>query len=173
MLRRTIFALSASIIIGAAAVVPHAALAQLPGPPPGPPPVGPGLGGPPPGPPPGGLGPGGPLGRAGPPPGSLPGRGGPSALPREAGPPSRAGLAGSLGHGTPRSDYRVGTAGYGSGGGYSGHGYDRRYGRWAGYGAAYTAGAAAGYGYGNSGYDSYGCYRTYSSRRHSYVTVCD
>ena len=45
MLRRMIFALSASSIIGAAAVVPHAALAQLPGPPPGPPPFVPGLGG--------------------------------------------------------------------------------------------------------------------------------
>jgi hypothetical protein len=32
----------------------------------------------------------------------------------------------------------------------------------------------AGYGYGNSySYDSNGCYRTYSSRRHGYVVVCN
>jgi hypothetical protein len=43
MLRKSILALSASAIIGAATVVPYATLAQLPGPPPSP------LAGPPPG----------------------------------------------------------------------------------------------------------------------------
>lgn len=162
MLRKSILALSASAIIGAATVVPYAALAQLPGPPPGPPagppPGGPGLGGLPPGRP-GGPGLGGPpgaLGHAGPPPGGLPSRGGPPALPRDGGRVRAA-------------------AGYSSGRGYSGYGYGRQYGRWAGHAAAYTAGAAAaGYGYGNSySYDSNGCYRTYSSRRHRYVVVCN
>jgi hypothetical protein len=130
MLRKSILALSASAIIGAATVVPYAALAQLPGPPPGP--------------------------LAGPPPGGLPGRGGPPALPRDSGRVRAA-------------------AGYSSGRGYSGYGYGRQYGRWAGYAAVYTAGAAAaGYDYGNSySYDSNGCYRTYSSRRHRYVVVCN
>jgi hypothetical protein len=195
---KTCLVLSASAIVGVAAVLPYAALAQLPPPPPGPPPGPPALGGPPPGPPPGGpglagpapgplpggLAPGGPLGQAGlPPPGGPPSRGAPPALPREAGPPGRAELASSVGHAAPRSDYRhVGAAEYGSARAYSGYrsgsdysGYGYRYGRWAGYAAAYGAGAAAGYGYGNSEYShgNYGCYRTYSSRRQRYVTVCE
>ena len=46
MSTKALLTLSASVLLGAAAFAPSAALAQLPGPPPGPPPM---LAGPPPG----------------------------------------------------------------------------------------------------------------------------
>jgi hypothetical protein len=39
MLKKTLLTLSASVLLGTAVIIPNAALAQLPGPPPGPPPA--------------------------------------------------------------------------------------------------------------------------------------
>ncbi|MBV8919663.1 hypothetical protein [Bradyrhizobium sp.] len=183
MSTKTLLTLSATALLGVAVFAPSAALAQLPGPPPGPPPMlagpPPGLAGPPPGhgaggPPPG-LGARGPL--AGPVTG-LPPRG-------PAGAPSR-----DIAGGAPRLDTAAGLRGLDRGGqanfrgveartanyganGYNSNSYARdgsgqgyRYGRYA---------AAAAYAYGRSYASSDdGCYYVTAYRRYGYrrVLVC-
>jgi hypothetical protein len=178
MFRRTLVTASVSAVLGMAAMMPTAALAQF-GPPPGPPP---GLAGPPPGiggPPPGlgGLPPGlaGPR-LAGPP----PGLGGPN------GGPPRAGLGGPRAGGDgPRFSRLDGTAaGRGlegrsalaarsSAGGYGRYGYSRSgygYGR----GRYWARGVYAAYGSSYASSDD-GCYYISAYRRGAYrsVLVCD
>jgi hypothetical protein len=174
MSTKALLILSASVLLGAAAFAPSAALAQLPGPPPGPPPM---LAGPPPGlagPPPG-LGARGPL--AGPVTG-LPSRGPAGAPPRD--------IAG----GASRLDGAAGLRGLDRGGqanfrgvearaaNYSANSYTRNSYASDGYGRGYRYGAyaaAAAYAYGRSYASSDdGCYyvsayRRYGTRR---VLVC-
>ena len=160
--------LSASVLLGTAAFAPSAALAQLPGPPPGPPAM---LAGPP-----SVLGAGGPL--AGPVAG-LPPRGPAGAPPRD--------VAG----GAPRLDGAAGLHGLDRGGqanfrgvearaaAYSASSYARSY---ASYGYGYGHGyrywpyaAAAAYAYGRSYASSDdGCYYVSPYRRYGYrrVLVC-
>ena len=165
MSTKALLTLSASVLLSAAAFSPSAALAQLPGPPPGPPPM---LAGPPPG-----------LGAGGPPPGLAggPPLGGPPAglaagLPPRGPAGGAAGLRGlDRGHANFRgvearaANYSANSYArnsYASDG--FGHGY--RYGRYA---------AAAAYAYGGSYASSDdGCtyvstYRRYGTRR---VLVC-
>ena len=167
MFQKAFLILSASAIIGAGVVAPTATLAQFPGPPPLPGPVGPppGLGGPPPQ-----------LGLGGPP--RPPGPGG--TAPRPLGAPSDvARVGGPSGfHGVDRAIQGSGrhfqgrTASY-TGGGMSGYGYDR--GGWARRSGRYGAQV-----YGSSGYsdgsDSYahadGCYYAYSQYAGRRVLVC-
>ena len=183
MFRKTLLTASVSAVLGMAAMMPTAALAQF-GPPPGPPP---GLGGPPPG-----LG-GPPPGLGGPPPGiggPPPGLGGPSSgpphaglggLPRPGGDAPRfsggrgfegrsAALhAGSSAYGYARSGYSRSGYGYGS----YGSGYRNRY--WA-YAAGAATGAAAASSYDLSyGSSDDGCYYTSTYRRGAYrrVLVCN
>jgi hypothetical protein len=145
MLRKTLLAVSASAMLGAAVSAPSATLAFPLGPPPmpglgGPPPM-PGLGGPP------HLGPGGPphIGAGGPP---RLGPGGPR--PPAAGYAARSGAAGAAGRA-------------GSSYAYSGSGSHGRYGQGRGRYGVYV--------YGDSGSSSDDCYYTYSRGRR--VLVCD
>ena len=182
MFRKALLTASMSAVLGMAAMMPTAALAQF-GPPPGPPP---GLGGPPPGlggPPPGLGGP--PPGIGGPPSGFRgPGVGLPHA---ELGGSARLGAnaprfsggrgfegrsaalrAGSSSYGNARSGYSRSGYGYGS----YGSGYRNRY--WA-YAAGAATGAAAASSYGSSyGSSDDGCYYTSTYRRGAYrrVLVC-
>ena len=180
MSTKALLTLSASVLLSAAAFSPSAALAQLPGPPPGPPPM---LAGPPPG-----LGAGGPApGLAGGPPlggppaglaAGLPPRGPARVPPRDiaGGAPRLDGAAGlrGLDHGG-QANFRgveARTANYGANSytrnsyasdGY-GHGY--RYGRYA---------AAAAYAYGRSYASSDdGCTYVSAYRRYGYrrILVC-
>ena len=187
MLRKTLLIASVSALLGTAAMMPTAALAQF-GPPPGPPP---GLGGPPPGlggPPPGLGGP--PPGIGGPPPGiggHPPGLGGPSGSPPHAGlggprPGGDAarfsggrgfeGRSAALRGGSSAYGYaRSGSSGSGNGGSY-GSRYNDRY--WA-YAAGAATGAAAASSYSSSyGSSDDGCYYTSTYRRGAYrrVLVC-
>ena len=171
MFEKAFLILSASAIIGTGVVAPTAALAQFPGPPPLPGPVGPppGLGGSPPG-----------LG--GPPPqlglGGLPRPPGPGGTaPRPPGASSGfARLGGPSGfHGVDRAiqgsgrDFQGRTAGYteGRSGGYDRGGWARRWGRYGAYvyGNGYTDGS-----------DSYasadGCYYVYNRYARRRVLVC-
>jgi hypothetical protein len=187
MFQKAFLILSASAILGAGVVAPTATLAQFPGPPPLPGPVGPpsGLGGPPPGlsgPPPGhgGLPPQ--LGLGGPP--RPPGPGG--TAPRPLGAPSDfARVGGPSGfHGVDRAiqgggrHFQGRTAGYE--GGSRGYGYDR--GGWARQWGRYGAHVYGSYGDGSDSYgysdgsDSYayadGCYYVYSQYAGRRVRVC-
>jgi hypothetical protein len=180
MFQKAFLILSASAIIGAGVLAPTATLAQFPGPPPLPGPVGPppGLGGPPPGlggPPPQ-------LGLGGPP------RLGPGGTaPRPLGAPSDfARVGGPSGfHGVDRAIQGSGrqlqgrTAGY-TGGGSSGYGYDRggwarRWGRYGAqvYGSSGYSDGSDSYGYsdGSNGYGD-GCYYAYSQYAGRRVQVC-
>src|SRR5271166_6247002 len=163
MFQKAFLILSASAIIGAGVVAPTATLAQFPGPPPLPGPVGPppGLGGPPPGlggPPPQ-------LGLGGPPRPLGPG----ATAPRPLGAPSDfARVGGPSGfHGVDRAIQGSGrhfqgrTAGY-TEGGSSGYGDDR--GGWARRWGRYGAHVYGSYGYSDgSGSDNGdGCYYVYS-----------
>ena len=184
MSMKTLHTLSASVLLGAAIVAPSAALAQLPGPPPAPPPMlagpPPGLaGGPPPGlvggPPPGFAG-GPPLG--GPPTGpvtGLPPRGPAGRPPRDlAGGPPRLDGAGGL-HGLDRGGQANFRGVEGRAAAYSTNSYTRNsyagygYGHGYGYGYRYWpyAAAAAAYAYGGSYASSDdGCYYVSTSRRY-------
>lgn len=163
ILRKTLFVLTASAVVGVAAIVSDAALAF------GPPPPPPGLAGPPPGL--GGLprlGLGGPprLSAGGPP---HAGPGGPRALSNLGGSPGLRsgghGLQGDL-QGRSASNAYSRSAGnsYGRSAGYN---YGRNGGRNRYYGV-YVNGS---YGSSNA-YADNGCHYTYSSRRHSRVVVC-
>jgi hypothetical protein len=177
--RKTLVTASVSAMLGMAAIVPTAAVAQF-GPPPGPPP---GIGGPPPGlagPPPGLGGP--PPGLAGPPPGLV----GHAGLGGPPGGPPQAGIGGprlGAGGGAPRFSHIDGIAGgralesraaavasRSSAYGYArygsssyGHGYDRGYRYWpyGVYGSSYAS-------------SDNGCYYTSNYRRGAYsrVLVC-
>ena len=172
MSTKALLTLSASVLLSAAAFSPSAALAQLPGPPPGPPPM---LAGPPPG-----------LGAGGPPPGLA---GGPPL----GGPP--AGLAAGLPTrsiaGAPRLDGAAGLRGLDRGGqanfrgvearaaaNYSANSYTRNSYASEGYGHGYRYGryaAAAAYAYGRSYASSDdGCTYVSAYRRYGYrrVLVC-
>jgi hypothetical protein len=173
---KTLFTLSASVLLGAAIAAPNAALAQF-SPPPGPPPV---LAGPPPG-----LGAGGPppeLGVGGPPLGGppagpvagLPPRGGAGAPPREiAGGPLRFDGAGGL-HGLERGGQANFRGVEGRAAAYSANSYTRNSYTSYGYGRGYRHwpyAAAAAYAYGGSYASSDGgCYHVstygrYGTRR--------
>ena len=178
MSTKALLTLSASVLLGATVVVPSAGLAQLPGPPPGPPPM---LAGPPPGRgaggPPQGLAGGSPLG--GPPAGlvaGVPPRGPAGVPPRDiAGAPRLDGGAGLRGldrggqanfrgveaRGANYSANNYTRNGYASDG--YGHGY--RYGRYA---------AAAAYAYGSYASSDDGCYYVSAYRRYGYrrILVC-
>jgi hypothetical protein len=172
MSTKALLTLSASVLLGAAAFAPSAALAQLPGPPPGPPPM---LAGPPPGlagPPPG-LG-----GRPAGPVTGLPPRGPAGAPPRD--------IAGN----SPRLDGAAGLRGLDRGGqanfrgvearaaNYSANSYARDSYAGDGYGHGYRYAhyaAAAAYAYGRSYASSdEGCYYVSTYRRYGYrrVLVC-
>jgi hypothetical protein len=165
MFQKAFLILSASAILGAGVVAPTAALAQLPGPPPG-------LGGPPPGlggPPPGLGGPPPQLGLGGPPRPFGPG----GTAPRPLGAPSDFARGGGPSgfHGVDRAIQGSGrhfqgrTAGFE--GGSSGYGYDR--GGWARRWERYGAHVYGSYGYGD-GSDSYGYGRdSYAYGRDSYA----
>jgi hypothetical protein len=195
MFQKAFLILSASAILAAGVVAPTAALAQFPGPPPLPGPVGPppGLGGPPPGlggPPPGLGGP--PPGLGGPPPqlglGGPPRPFGPGGTaPRPLGAPSDFARGGGPSgfHGVDRAvqgsgrQFQGRTAGYAEGGS-SGYGYDRGGSarRWARYGAhvygsyGYGDGSDSnGYGSDSSAYAD-GCYYVYSRYAGRRVRVC-
>ena len=178
MSTKTLLTLSASLMLGAAVTAPNAALAQLPGPPPGPPPA---FAGPPPG-----LGAGGPpLG--GPPAGpvaGLPPRGPAGAPPHDpAGGPPRHGGAGGL-HGLDRGVQASFRGVEGRAAAYSANSYTRNsynsygndYGRGYGHGYRYWPyAAAAAYAYDRSyGSSDDGCYYVSTYRRYSYrrVLVC-
>ena len=150
MLKKTLLTLSASVLLGTAVIIPNAALAQLPGPPPGPPPA---LAGPPPGPGAGGPPPG--LGAGGPPAGpvaGLPPRGPASAPPRD--------IAG----GQPRLDGAAGLRGLDRGGQANFRGVE---GRAAAYSAnSYTRNSYISHGYRSWPYAAAAAYaydRSYSS----------
>ena len=175
MSMKALLTLTASVLLGAAVVAPSAALAQLPGPPPGPPPM---LAGPPPG-----------LGAGGPPPGLAGGPplgGAPAGL--AAGLPPRA-PAGVPPHdiagGAPRLDGAAGLRGLDRGGqanfrgvearaaNYSANGYTSNSYASDGYGHGYRYGryaAAAAYAYGRSyaSSDDDGCYYVSAYRRYGY-----
>jgi hypothetical protein len=162
LVRKTLLILSASAMLGIAAIGPNAAIAFGP-----PPPPGPGLGGPPPG------------FHGGPLPGA-----GLGSYPRAdfGGPPHAgfAGLAARAGRGGPPGlARRGGTSSFHPGNIYGRSGYGGRAAAYA-YGAAagYAYGAASGYPYSASrSYSSDDCYYTYtySYRLQDYtrVTVCD
>ena len=165
MSTKAFLTLFASVLLGAAAFAPSAAFAQLPGPPPGPPPM---LAGPPPG-----------LGAGGPPAGlaaGLPPRRPAGVPPRDiAGAPRLDGAAGLRGldrggqanfrgveaRGANYSANNYTRNGYASDG--YGHGY--RYGRYA---------AAAAYAYGSYASSDDGCYYVSAYRRYGYrrILVC-
>ena len=180
MSTKALLTLSASVLLSAAAFSPSAALAQLPGPPPGPPPM---LAGPPPG-----------LGAGGPPPGLA---GGPPLGGHPAGlaaglPPRRpAGvLPRDIASGAPRLDGAAGLRGLDRGGqanfrgvearaaNYSANSYTRNSYASDGYGHGYRYGryaAAAAYAYGRSYASSDdGCTYVSAYRRYGYrrVLVC-
>ena len=175
MSTKAFLTLFASVLLGAAAFEPFAALAQLPGPPPGPPPM---LAGPPPG-----------LGAGGPPP--RPPLGGPAAGLAAGLPPRRpAGVPPRDIAGAPRLDGAAGLRGLDRGGqanfrgveargaNYSANSYTRNSYASEGYGHGYRYGryaAAAAYAYGGS-YASTddGCYYVLAYRRYGYrrVLVC-
>ena len=175
MSTKALLTLSASVLLGATVVVPSAALAQLPGPPPGPPPM---LAGPPPG-----------LGAGGPPP--RPPLGGPAAG-LAAGLPPR-GPAGvpprDIAGGAPRLDGAAGLRGLDRGhanfrgvearaANYSANSYARNSYASDGFGHGYRYGryaAAAAYAYGRSYASSDdGCTYVSAYRRYGYrrVLVC-
>jgi hypothetical protein len=183
MSRKIFLTLSASVLLGAVLTAPNAALAQLPGPPPGPPPA---LAGPPPG-----LGAGGPppaLGAGGLPfaghpaglPADLPPRGPGGAPPRDiaGGPPRLDGAGGA--HGLDRGAQANFRGFEGRAAAYSansfvrnnyisdGHGYGRGYRYWP-----YAAAAAYAYGRSYASSDD-GCYYVSSYRRYgtTRVLVC-
>ena len=174
MSTKALLTLSASVFLGAAAFAPSAALAQLPGPPPGPPPM---LAGPPPG-----------LGAGGPPPGlaggppaglaaGLPPRGPAGVPPRDiaGGAPRLDGAAGLRGLDRGQANFRgvEARAANCSANSYirnsyadDGYGHGYRYGRYA---------AAAAYAYGRSYASSDDdCYYVSAYRRYGYrrVLVC-
>ena len=139
MSAKTFLTLSASVLLGASIVAPTAALAQLPGPPPGPPPA---FAGPPPE-----------LGAGGPPPGLRAGGppvGGPSAGP-VAGLPAR-GPAGApsrdVASGLPRIEAAAGLRGFDRGGQASFRGLEARGGAYSVNGYAHNS--FTGYGYGHA-----------------------
>jgi hypothetical protein len=180
MSTKALLTLSASVLLSAAAFAPSAALAQLPGPPPGPPPMlagpppGPGFGGPPPGlaggPPLGGR----PAGLAA----GLPQRGPAGVPPRDIAGGARrldgAAELGGLDHGGQANFRKARAANY-SVNSYTrnsyasyGHGYGHGYRYWP-----YATAAAYAYGRSYASSDD-GCYyvsayRQYGSRR---VLVC-
>ena len=186
MSMKTLHTLSASVLLGASIVAPSAALAQLPGPPPGPPPM---LAGPPPGlaggPPPGLVG-GPPPGLAGGPPLGGPPAGLAAGLPPRgpAGVPPR-----DIAGGAPRLDGAAGLRGLDRGGqanfrgvearaaNYSANSYTRNSYASDGYGHGYRYGryaAAAAYAYGSYASSDDGCYYVSAYRRYGYrrILVC-
>ena len=180
MSTKALLTLSASVLLGATVVVPSAALAQLPGPPPGPPPM---LAGPPPG-----------LGAGGPPPGLAggPPLGGPPAgLAAGLSPRGPAGVPPRDIAGAPRLDGGAGLRGLDRGGqpnfrgvearaaaNYTANSYTRNSYASEGYGHGYRYGryaAAAAYAYGRSYASSDdGCTYVSAYRRYGYrrVLVC-
>ena len=186
MSMKTLHTLSASVLLGASIVAPSAALAQLPGPPPAPPPM---LAGPPPGlaggPPPGlaggpppGLAGGPPLG--GPPAGSVTGlspHGPAGAPPRDIAGLPRLDGAGGL-HGLDRGSQANFRGVEARAAAYSANGYTRNSYATDGYGHGYRYGryaAAAAYAYGRSYASSDGgCYyvSTYRGNGYKRVLVC-
>ena len=186
MLKKTLLTLSASVLLGTAVIIPNAALAQLPGPPP----MGPPLGGPPPGPPVGGPPPG--LGAGGPP------FGGPPPAHSFGGPPG--GLEGGPLHGSAvapsrfsRLDGAPGVHGVDHAVQGNLHDFEGRAAAFNNTTRNYVSNSYANYGYGHGGWrhgywgrygfyayggDSHaqgdGCYYVSAYRRHVYrrVLVC-
>ena len=180
MSTKAFLTLFASVLLGAAAFEPFAALAQLPGPPPGPPPM---LAGPPPG-----------LGAGGPPPGLAGGSplgGPPAGLVAGVPPRGPAGVPPRDIAGAPRLDGGAGLRGLDRGGqanfrgvearaaaNYSANSYTRNSYASEGYGHGYRYGryaAAAAYAYGRSYASSDdGCYYVSAYRRYGYrrILVC-